>query len=216
ARDTDLTEVVALWEGKRDAPLTDSLTRLLVDEAVPYLAAYRLKDSGLRKRAAWEETWDLQRREDAGEKVDPIPVPPKYTSADFRKTSWWQARGKLDVPKERFVLYPDAGRSTDPTALLGWAGWDHAQQSLALATIIGARETEGWEDEQLVPLVAGIAELQPWVAQWHGEINPAFGMSMADFLSGVLQDRSLQLGKTEAELKAWRPAPTRRGRKKKA
>ena len=75
---------------------------------------------------------------------DGIPVPPKYTSADFRKASWWQARGKLDVPKERFILYPDAGRSTDPTLLLGWAGWDHAQQALALATIIGEREAEGW------------------------------------------------------------------------
>lgn len=24
------------------------------------------------------------------------------------------------MPKERFVLYPDAGRETDPTPLLGW------------------------------------------------------------------------------------------------
>ena len=46
-------------------------------------------------------------------------MPPKYTIADFRKASWWQARGKLDVPKERFVLYPDAGRETDPTLVLG-------------------------------------------------------------------------------------------------
>lgn len=42
-------------------------------------------------------------------------MPPKYTSADFRKASYWQARGKLDVPKERFIGYPDAGRETDPT-----------------------------------------------------------------------------------------------------
>ena len=109
------------------------------------LAAYRYKDSGLRKREAWEETWRLQRLEDAGEKVGPIAVPPKYTSADFRKNSYWQARGKLDVPKERFILYPDAGRETDPTPLLGWAGWDHAQQSLALSLIIGDREKDGWD-----------------------------------------------------------------------
>ena len=32
--------------------------------------------------------------------------PPKYTSADFLKTSYWRHRGKLDVPKERFVSYP--------------------------------------------------------------------------------------------------------------
>ncbi len=213
ARDEEVMEVLALWEGRRDVPMTTSLTRLLVDEAVPYLAAYRLKETGMRKRAAWEETWDLQRREDAGEQVGPIPVPPKYTSADFRKASWWQARGKLDVPKERFILYPDAGRATDPTALLGWAGWDHAQQALALNIIIGAREEEGVDDEQLVPLVAGLAELQPWVDQWHSDIDPTYGMPMAEFTREQLRDKSLQVGKTAEELAAWRPAPTRRGRR---
>lgn len=213
ARDTEITDVIALWEGRRDVPLTTSLTRLLVDEAVPYLAAYRLKETGLRKRAAWEETWDLQRREDAGEDVGPIPVPPKYTSADFRKASWWQARGKLDVPKERFILYPDAGRATDPTPLLGWAGWDHAQQSLALAIIIDQRESEGFDDNQLIPLVAGLAELQPWVDQWHSDIDPTYGMSLAEFTRQQLHDRNLQVGKTIDELRAWRPQPTRRGRR---
>ena len=139
ARDADILSVLALWEGRPDVPVTQSLVRLLADEAVPFLAAYRYKDSGLRKREAWEETWRLQRLEDAGEKVGTIAVPPKYTSADFRKNSYWQARGKLDVPKERFILYPDAGRETDPTPLLGWAGWDHAQQSLALSLVIGER-----------------------------------------------------------------------------
>ena len=91
SRDADLVSVLALWEGRPDVPVTQSLVRLLADEAVPFLAAYRYKDSGLRKREAWEETWALQRREDAGEKVGPIPVPPKYTSADFRKNSYWQA-----------------------------------------------------------------------------------------------------------------------------
>ena len=82
-RDPDLVSVLALWEGRPDVPVTQSLVKLLAGEAVPFLAAYRYKDSGLRKREAWEETWALQRREDAGEKVGPIPVPPKYTSADF-------------------------------------------------------------------------------------------------------------------------------------
>ncbi len=212
ARDSELVDVLALWEGTRDVNIVASLTRLLEAEAVPYLAAYRLKEPGLGKRAAWEETWDLQRREDAGERVGPVPVPPKYASADFRKTAYWQARGKLDVPKERFIAYPDAGRATDPTALLGWAGWDHAQQALALAIIIGEREADGTEDEQLVPLVAGLAELQPWVDQWHAEMDPTYGMSMAAFCAEQLQQRSLQVGRTREELAAWRPATTSRGR----
>ncbi|MGH3225869.1 MAG: BREX-2 system adenine-specific DNA-methyltransferase PglX, partial [Streptosporangiaceae bacterium] len=68
-RDTDIVSVLALWEGRPDVPVTQSLVRLLADEVVPYLAAYRYKDSGLRKREAWEETWRLQRAEDAGERV---------------------------------------------------------------------------------------------------------------------------------------------------
>jgi hypothetical protein len=209
ARDGDLTSVLALWEGRRDVPIVQSLTRLIMDEAVPYLAAYRLKDSGLRKREAWEETWALQRREDAGEKVGRIPVPPKYTNADFRKPAWWQARGKLDVPKERFILYPDAGRTTDPTMLLGWAGWDHAQQALALATIVAEREAEGWDDERLIPLVAGMAELQPWVEQWHADIDPAYGISLAAFCREQLAERSRQVNQSIEELAAWRPMITR-------
>lgn len=214
SRDADLVSVLELWSGKRDQSIAASLAALLTDEAVPFLAAQRLKDSGSRKREAWEQTWDLQRREDAGEKLaDPIPVPPKYTNADFRKASWWQARGKLDVPKERFILYPDAGRDTDPTLVLGWAGWDHAEQFLALATLIGEREAEGWDDERLVPLVAGLAELQPWVRQWHNEIDATYGVNMADFCDEQLRDRAAQVGKTLDELKAWRPAATTRGRK---
>jgi hypothetical protein len=212
-RDADMVSVLGLWEGRPDVPVTQSLVRLLADEAVPYLAAFRYKDSGLRKREAWEETWRLQRREDALEKVGTIAVPPKYTSADFRKQSYWQARGKLDVPKERFILYPEAGRETDPTPLLGWAGWDHAQQSLALALIIGEREKDGWSDDRLVPLVAGLAELQPWVDQWHGEVDPDYGVSMAAFCREQLTARAAQVGKTLDELAAWRPAPAARGRR---
>lgn len=216
ARDADLVSVLELWSGRKDVAVAKALTSLLEGEAVPFLAAYRLKDSGLRKRQAWEQTWQLQRREDAGERVGDIPVPPKYTSADFKKAPWWQHRGKLDVPKERFILYPDAGRETDPTMLLGWAGWDHAQQSLALSTIITDREAEGWADERLVPLVAGLAELQPWVQQWHNETDPAYGVNLADFCAEQLRDRALQVHHTLDQLHDWRPPAPTRGRKPKA
>ena len=120
------------------------------------------------------------------------------------------------MPKERFILYPDAGRETDPTAVLGWAGWDHAQQALALASLIQEREAEGWDDDRLVPLVAGLAELQPWVRQWHDEDDPTFGVNLADYLDEELRNRALQVGRTLQELAAWRPAPATRGRRRKA
>src|SRR5260370_17203697 len=75
-RDADLVSVLALWEGRPDVPVTQSLVRLLADEAVPFLAGYRYKDSGLRKREAWEEAWPLQPRQHAGVKGCTIPVPP--------------------------------------------------------------------------------------------------------------------------------------------
>jgi hypothetical protein len=216
SRDGDMMLVLALREGRPDVPVTESLENLLADEAVPFLAAYRYKDSGLRTRVAWEEVWGLQRREDRGENVGTIPVPPKYTSTDFRKPSYWRARGKLDVPKERFILYPDANRQGDPTMLLGWAGWDHAEQSLALSRIIGEREQEGWDDERLVPLVAGLAELQPWVEQWHSAVDERYGVSLAAFCREQLDQRAAQVGKTLTELAAWRPAPSGRGRRPRA
>lgn len=214
SRDPDMAAVLTLWEGRPDVPVSESLLKLLIDEAVPFLAAHRYTDSGLRTRQAWEETWELQRREDRGERVA-IPVPPKYGSKDFRKDSYRKKRGKLDMPKERFILYPDANRENDPTPLLGWAGWNHAEQSLALSRIIGEREAEGWEDKHLVPLVAGLAELQPWVEQWHSEVDERYGVSLAAFCLQKLDERMTQVGKTPKELAAWRPAPTGRGRKPK-
>jgi len=63
------------------------VAELMKAEAVPYLAALRYTDPGIRKHAQWLQTWELQRREDAGEDVGAFPVPPKYTKADFRDSS---------------------------------------------------------------------------------------------------------------------------------
>ena len=41
------------------------VTELVEAESVPLLPVLRYKDSGLRKRREWEQTWDLQRQEDA-------------------------------------------------------------------------------------------------------------------------------------------------------
>jgi hypothetical protein len=213
-RDADFRDVLRLWAGDPNAATGTALAKLLADEAVPFLAAYRYKPSGLDKRADWEHTWALQRREDAGEKLgSPIPVPPKYKPTDFAKPSYWSHRGKLDVPKERFICYPNAGRDTDPTELLGWAGWDHADQALALAALVSARTEEGWDTPRLVPLLAGLHELAPWVRQWHNEIDPEFGESVADTIDGELTERLAEHHLTTTDLTTWRPAPATRGRR---
>lgn len=216
--DGDFTAVAALYAsdhlGKPDLPLAQILTEVIADEHVPYLAAMRYKDPGLRKRAQWEEVWRQQREEDrTGQRLD-IPVPPKYTSADFVRASFWSNRGKLDVPKERFISYPEAGPDSDSTLMLGWAGWDHKDQAQALFELLAARTTrDGWSSERIVPLLAGLHEVMPWVKQWHGEYDDEWGDVPADELEAEYENqlRKHQVG--VEELKAWRPVRKTRGRK---
>ncbi|MFC4022190.1 BREX-2 system adenine-specific DNA-methyltransferase PglX, partial [Micromonospora sp. GCM10011542] len=179
----DFRAVLDLWVGHDNYDLTRTLGLLIADEHVPYLPAQRYKPSGLRKRAQWERTWALQRQEDAGEKAT-IEVPPKYASADFARPSYWRARGKLDVPKERFISYPQAGRDSDGSELLGWAGWDHLKQAQALATVYLDRKTqEAWPAHRLLPLLAGLVEIEPWLHQWHSGEEPGFPGAPAEFFT---------------------------------
>ena len=215
-RDEELRSAVALWRGTSTVDHIQALTDLLADEAVPALAAHRFKDKAMAKFEAWEETWQFQRRQDAGQDVGTIPVPPKYTSADYRRGAYNRHRGKLDVPKERFILYPGAGRANDGTPQLGWAGWDHSQQYLATAALMDTMIQDGAPDDRLTPLLATLREMLFWVEQWHDRLDHSLGANLAEFARSDYQDRRTRLGLTEAEVRAWRPAPTLRGRKKKA
>lgn len=214
----DFNAVAALYAAdhlkKPDLPLGQVLADIIADEHVPYLAAMRYKDPGLRKREQWEEVWEQQREEDrTGQRLD-IPVPPKYSAADFIKHSYWSHRGKLDVPKERFISYLEAGPDADPTVLLGWAGWDHKDQAQALINLVEDRtEQSGWGTERLTPLLAGLHEVMPWVRQWHGEYDAEWESVPAEDCDAFLDE---QLGKhrlSAADLKAWRPVKRPRGRK---
>jgi SAM-dependent methyltransferase len=212
-RDADAMAVLGLYAGSQADPAGE-VEKLVLSDAVPAVAAARYKDSGMVKRRVWERTWDLQRREDAGEDVGDIPVPPKYTSADFRSTVYWQARGKLDVPRERFVLYPGAERDVDRSPVIGWAGWDHLQQVNAVAAYaIERQQTEAWDGERLTPLLAAWHELLPWVRQWHNEPDPRTGRRLGDWYGEHLAVICDELGLTPDDLRGWTPRPKRRGRR---
>jgi hypothetical protein len=203
--DDDFRAVLDLWVGSDQHDLVKTLGKLIADEHVPYLPALRYRPAGMRKRVQWERTWELQRHEDAGEQVKDIPVPPKYTSTDFLKPSYWRNRGKLDVPKERFVSYPKAGRDGDATELLGWAGWDHLAQAQALATVYLDRKNQAaWKPEQLLPLLAGLAELEPWLQQWHGDPRPGFPGTPAKFFTGLIDTELATLGSDRPTLTTLR------------
>ncbi|MET8056759.1 BREX-2 system adenine-specific DNA-methyltransferase PglX [Streptomyces microflavus] len=217
--DEDVQAVAALYAADhlddRDASLATVLKAAVEAEHVPYLAALRYKDSGLRKHEQWEQVWRLQREEDrTGERLD-IKPPPKYSGADFLRHSYWSNRGKLDVPKERFVSYPGASTDTDPSLLLGWAGWNHREQAEALVNLVQDRDSQdGWpvEDPRYVPLLAGLRELMPWVDQWYDAHDEEWDGNPAEEFRTALETGRADRHLSDADLAAWRPEKKRGAR----
>jgi hypothetical protein len=149
-----------------------------------------------------------------------IPVPPKYTSADFLKTDFWRLRGKLDVPKERWISYPYCSTESDPTLVVGWAGWNHLEQATALVAYYDARKREGWDAKRLTPLLAGLDQLLPWIHQWHPEIDKEFGETAGQSFQTMLEHDAHELGLTLEDIRTWTPPEKQRktpaARRKKA
>lgn len=206
-------EVASLVFADRD-DLNAAVVDLLLGDAVPFLTAQRFTESGLAKHAAWQETWALQRAEDAGEKPGDVPVPPRYKSTDYAAAGFWRLRGKLDVPKERFISYPGAEGDDDRSPLIGWAGWDHLQRAQALAALLQQRnDNDGWEAARLTPLLAGLDELLPWLKQWHNQPDPAFdNQRMGDLFEDFTRAQARALGLDLEQVRAWMPA-RKQGRK---
>jgi hypothetical protein len=211
--DAEFMQVAALYRGRPDFDVAALVGELVEAESVPFLPILRYKPSGLRKRGLWERTWDLQRKEDAGEEVDDIPVPPKYTSADFLKPDYWRLRGKLDVPKERWVSYPHCSTDSDPSLLVGWAGWNHLEQATAIVGYYDARKRDGWDAKRLTPLLAGLDQLLPWIHQWHPEVDAEFGETAGKSFQTMLEHDAHELGLTLDDIRQWTP-PAKGGRRK--
>ena len=335
--DAEFMQVAALYRGRPDFDVAALVAELVEGESVPFLPILRYKATGLRKRAVWERTWDLQRQADhntlletrikereaaiwarcerafpeeqrtlgemdaemrvrclevkqhyassvvfqpdwkattmvaelcdsgvqtprgalalselvtrrdayrvlesqlkqkvlAAYNQDPevaalaieresipddpdISVPPKYATADFQKTDYWRLRGKLDVPKERWVSYPYCHTDSDPSLVVGWAGWDHLQQAAVLVGYYDTRKREGWDSKRLTPLLAGLDQLLPWIHQWHPEIDPEFGETAGKSYQTLLEQDAHELGLTLDDIRNWQPPATttrRRARK---
>jgi hypothetical protein len=198
------------WGGRAD--LAEIIYEITQNQYVPYLAALRYSDSGLRKRIRWEQTWDRQREEDELEPLPGIPVPPKYTSSDFLRPEYWRQRGKYDVPNERFISYPSPPVRRDIT--IGWAGWNHAERAHVLMDLVEDRKRSIRDGtESVVPLLAGLVELLPWLRQWHSTAEPPlWENSPAEEARAYLENEQAQRGLSSADLIAWRPPKPKRGR----
>jgi len=230
--DKEFMQVAEIFTGRMDFAVGVLVGELIAAESVPVLPVLRYKPAAMDKRRAWERTWELQRQEDRinaeveqlGKQAEPeknptaavqlrianlksqlpsIPVPPKYTSADFLSGNVWHLRGKLDVPKERWVSFPHCD-GEDGTLVIAWAGYDHLQLARAIAERYElAKENEG---HKLVPLLTAIGELIPWLKQWHNDPNMAFGGTrMGKYFEEYLAQEAKVLGMSVEQVRAWAP-----------
>ena len=203
--DSEFLEVAEIYRGRPDFDVPDLVHELVARESVPFLPLLRYKESGLRKRADWEHTWELQRREDAGEKVEIVP-PAKYERDDFVAAEYWRLRGKLDVPQERWISYPNLERDTDKSPVIAWAGYNHGQRALAIAGYANEMRTnEGWTADRLIPILAGLIQLQPWLDQWHNEIDPDRQQRLNESIRTFVESEMTQLSLTAERIRDWRP-----------
>ncbi len=123
-----------LITGRRDFSM-DQLIRDFVDnDAVPSHPLHRYSLTGLVKHRAWERTWHDQRCEDLGEAVVPA-APPTYAQPDFVSRRLFELRGKLDVPKERFIAFTEVPGRSGAETLYGWAGWTAQHRMKAILAI---------------------------------------------------------------------------------
>jgi hypothetical protein len=224
-------EAAEVYRGRPDFDIARLVEELVAEESVPLLPVLRYKPSGLEKRRLWERTWELQRLEDEieartklpagdlrrlGEEearrekkergLEQLPVPPKYKDGDFQRSSYWRLRGKLDVPKERWVSFPHC-ESEDGSLVIAWAGLDHLELARAVsACYVQVKEkTGGSGDPRLEPLLAALLELLPWLKQWHNEVDPEYGLRMGDYFAGFVEEEGRELRKSLEETAAWEP-----------
>jgi len=188
----------------------------LRESAVPYLTAWRHTPAGIEKRAAWEHTWSQQHREDLGENVGGVPIPPKYDQKDYSEARYFPLRGKLDVPKERFISYPGCESNEDDEPVYGWAGWDHLQRAVALAGLYQDRkQREGWTKDRLMPMLAGLLELLPWLKLWHSDPSTDLGGERpSNQFEAFINAECSEHGWTHEALRGWRPTVVRPARRK--
>jgi len=229
-RDRLFMEAAEFFTGDVAFDVTSLVTKFVDGESVPLLPVLRYKPSGLRKHAEWQGVWAMQRLEDAIDartSLDPkhpqylppeqakakkqaevgdIPVPPKYTSADFLKAHHWRLRGKLDVPKERFISFPHV-LGPDGTLMIAWAGLDHLQLAKAIGDFYGLVQTEygGSDDPWLIPLLANLQVLIPWVRQWHPAPLPEYAGPPADFYDQFLRVEAASKNLTPDQLQSCQP-----------
>lgn len=203
-RDADFMAVARLYTGQAGFDVRAMVINLVNDEAAPALKVLRYKDSGLRKRADWEQTWELQRRED----VIDAEVEASLKRHDDESDELWHLRLKQEQDRRKIA---EVGDIPAPPK---YASADYL--STTIWRLRGASTRKGWAVPQLVPLLVAIQEELPWVLQWHNEVDPEFGVRLGDFFREQLSRDLHTHGLTREDLANWRPEAAGRGRRRRA
>lgn len=161
--DQQFLAVAEILEQRKDISVSRLVSESLVANAVPSHPAYVYKPSGLVKRTAWEKVWSAQRRVDGGDPIE-VDAPPTYVSGDFLRPEHWQLRGKLDVPKERFIAFSEVPRRGTDESLYGWAGWTALQRLRALLAIDEELDDGGVAIAERIGILDSAWRLLPEVA----------------------------------------------------
>ncbi|MCL2823275.1 MAG: BREX-2 system adenine-specific DNA-methyltransferase PglX, partial [Polyangiaceae bacterium] len=115
---------------------------ILDGNSLPNHRFHVFKPSGLEKLDAWERTWAEQIREDLGEKIAPM-VPPAFDVTDFHRRDFYRHRGKLNIPRERFIVFTEDSMHRRSLPLYGWAGWTAVQRINVILAIEKERAGAG-------------------------------------------------------------------------
>ncbi|NMY39725.1 BREX-2 system adenine-specific DNA-methyltransferase PglX [Pseudomonas sp. WS 5013] len=189
-----------------------------IDAEFGVLEALSGEDAKCADRVAGWNYRKEQAEERKAKQIGTIAAPPKYASTDFRKPNYWSLRGKLDVPKERFFSLLGCEKPGDATLVIGWAGLNHLQRAQAIAGwYMERKQNDGWEAEQLMPMLVALDELIPWLKQWHNELDAEYGERLGDYFEGFLFEELRELEIRREDLLNWLPkeATQRRGRRSK-
>lgn len=160
------------YTGEAHTDLSLLVERLLNEQGIPDHPFRIFTAEGLRKYRQWQDIWALQDREDAGEKLrKPIPNPPEFGKGDFQNEKYLSIRGKLNVPRERFIVFAEF---LPPR--YGWNGWRDMDRALAQVEVYTAAEqdplvplpTPTTEDPRRCGATLGLWESLPDVRRWVG------------------------------------------------
>lgn len=168
SRDPRTKAVARVWKGG-DVDLTLAAEQLLRAHGLPDNPRRIYTPEGLRTLAVWQKTWALQDLEDqgkplvdpdTGKPLDTIELPPKFDRTHFQSADAFSIRGKLNVPRERFIVFADLKPSR-----YGWNGWRDTDRALAQVDAYSLAETDP-QDPLPPPTAADPRRCGPTLGLW--------------------------------------------------